>query len=138
MRVIRSALRIALAVTVIGAFTIPLDAKGAAKGTSRGSSKSAPQKASTKPREKASAEKPKATKAPAVAVARDSRRRIQRSDAARHAFARQTGYPNGRPGYVIDHIVPLACGGADAPSNMQWQTVADSKAKDRTERIGCR
>lgn len=50
--------------------------------------------------------------------------RIQRSDAARHAFARQTGY-------VIDHIVPLACGGADAPSNMQWQTVA--AAKDKTE-----
>jgi len=25
-------------------------------------------------------------------------------------------------GYVIDHVVPLACGGADAPSNMQWQT----------------
>jgi len=37
-----------------------------------------------------------------------------------HAFARQTGYPNGRPGYVIDHIKPLACGGVDARSNMQW------------------
>lgn len=68
---------------------------------------------------------------------RDSRGRIQRSAAARHSFARQTGYPNGRPGYVIDHIVPLACGGADAPSNMQWQTAADGKAKDKTERKGC-
>jgi hypothetical protein len=29
------------------------------------------------------------------------------------------------------------CGGADAPSNMQWQTVADAKAKDKTERA-CR
>src|SRR5439155_4559634 len=29
---------------------------------------------------------------------------------ARDAFARQTGFPNGRPGYVIDHIRPLACG----------------------------
>jgi hypothetical protein len=44
--------------------------------------------------------------------------KIQRSDAARHSFARQTGYPNGRSGYGIDHVVPLACGGADAPSNM--------------------
>jgi hypothetical protein len=69
---------------------------------------------------------------------RDERGRIQRSAAARHAFARQTGFPNGRPGYVIDHVVPLACGGADAPSNMQWQTVADGKTKDRTERRGCR
>lgn len=41
-------------------------------------------------------------------------------------------------GYVIDHIVPLACGGEDAPSNMQWQTVAEAKAKDRWERNGCR
>lgn len=80
---------------------------------------------------------------PKTAVARttaprDDRGRIQRSAAARHAFARQTGYPHGRPGYVIDHVVPLACGGADAPSNMQWQTTAEGKAKDRTERVGCR
>jgi len=32
----------------------------------------------------------------------------------------------------------LACGGADSPSNMEWQTVADAKAKDKWERIGCR
>ena len=38
------------------------------------------------------------------------------------------------PGYVIDHIVPFACTGADAPSNMQWQTTADAKAKDKWER----
>jgi hypothetical protein len=29
------------------------------------------------------------------------------------------------PGYVIDHINPLECGGADAPFNMQWQTIAE-------------
>jgi len=50
---------------------------------------------------------------------------------------RQTGYPHGRPGYVVDHIVPIACGGRDAPSNMQWQTVAEARAKDRYERRGC-
>jgi hypothetical protein len=38
---------------------------------------------------------------------------------------------------VVDHIVPLACVGADIPSNMQWQTVAQAKAKDRIERKGC-
>ena len=41
------------------------------------------------------------------------------------------------PGYVIDHIKALACGGADAPENMQWQTVEDAKAKDKWERKGC-
>jgi hypothetical protein len=69
---------------------------------------------------------------------RDANGRILRSDAARGQFKRATGYPNGRPGYVIDHIRPLACGGADVPSNMQWQTVAAAKAKDHTERAGCR
>jgi hypothetical protein len=39
---------------------------------------------------------------------------------------------------VIDHIKPLACGGVDAPSNMQWQTIAAAKAKDNVERVGCR
>ena len=47
---------------------------------------------------------------------------------------KRTGYPKGRKGYVVDHIVPLECGGADVPSNMQWQTVQEAKIKDRTER----
>jgi hypothetical protein len=41
------------------------------------------------------------------------------------------------PGYIIDHIDPLACGGADAPLNMQWQTKADALAKDKWERKSC-
>jgi hypothetical protein len=28
--------------------------------------------------------------------------------------------------------VPLECGGADVPSNMQWQTVQEAKIKDRS------
>jgi hypothetical protein len=40
-------------------------------------------------------------------------------------------------GYVIDHIAPLACGGVDRPSNMQWQSIAEAKAKDKWERQGC-
>src|SRR5918996_535463 len=41
-------------------------------------------------------------------------------------------------GYVIDRIIPIVCGGAEAPENMQWQTLAEAKEKDRWERIGCR
>jgi hypothetical protein len=66
-------------------------------------------------------------------VARGANGRIARSAAAKHAFEVQTGYPHGRPGYVIDHIKPLACGGSDAPSNMQWQTTVAAKAKDKVE-----
>jgi hypothetical protein len=41
-------------------------------------------------------------------------------------------------GYVIDRIVPHVCGGEEAPENMQWQTIAEAREKDRWERIGCR
>ena len=37
------------------------------------------------------------------------------------------------PRYLIDHVNPLKLGGADSSSNMQWQTTAAAKAKDRTE-----
>ena len=68
-----------------------------------------------------------------VSCARDNRGHIARSLQAREEFMRQTGYLHGRPGYVVDHIVPLKRGGADAPSNMQWQTKSDAHAKDRWE-----
>ena len=76
-------------------------------------------------------------------VARNKHGRIKRSSAAKHAFERQhpcpsTGKRSGRcPSYVVDHVRPLECGGADAPSNMQWQTIAEGKAKDKTEGL-CR
>lgn len=41
-------------------------------------------------------------------------------------------------GYVIDRIIPIVCGGAEAPDNMQWQTLAEAKEKNRWELIGCR
>jgi 5-methylcytosine-specific restriction endonuclease McrA len=69
--------------------------------------------------------------------------RVHRSEAARRHFKQEnpcpsTGESTGRcPGYVIDHIVPLACGGEDAPDNMQWQTIEEGKAKDKIERREC-
>jgi hypothetical protein len=56
-----------------------------------------------------------------------------RSSSARAEFKVRSGYPHGRPGYVIDHVVPLKRGGADAPRNMQWQTIEAAKAKDKWE-----
>jgi hypothetical protein len=45
-----------------------------------------------------------------------------------------TGKSSGAcPGYVIDHVTPLNRGGADRPSNMQWQTKEAAKIKDKTE-----
>jgi hypothetical protein len=69
----------------------------------------------------------------ASGVARDSHGRIARSSAAKYAFEAETGHPHGWPGHVVDHVVPLKHGGADDPSNMQWQTKEDAKAKDRWE-----
>jgi hypothetical protein len=49
-----------------------------------------------------------------------------------------TGRTNGAcPGYVKDHIKALKCGGPDAVSNMQWQTTADAKSKNKGETKGC-
>lgn len=72
-------------------------------------------------------------------VERDSHGRIARSQEAKSDFKRQhpcpaTGRSSGAcPGYVIDHVNPLKRGGADAPSNMQWQTREAAKAKERWE-----
>ena len=70
---------------------------------------------------------------------RDKHGHIKRSKAAISIFKKQhpcpaTGKTASRcPGYIIDHVKPLECGGIDAPSNMQWQTSTAAKAKDRTE-----
>lgn len=75
--------------------------------------------------------------------ARDKHGRIARSQAAKDGFQKSSPCPStgrssgGCPGYIIDHVRPLECGGLDAPSNMQWQTVSAAKAKDKTERA-CR
>lgn len=58
----------------------------------------------------------------------------KRSAQAIRQFKQITGYPRGRRGYVVDHVCPLSCGGADSPRNMQWQPVAEAKEKDKIER----
>ena len=97
------------------------------------------------PAAKARTASPKsAVKAKKAPVKRPPRPRIKRSAAARRQFEASHPCPSTRrrngscPGYIIDHVVPLACGGADAPGNMQWQTLAAAKAKDKWERSGCR
>ena len=66
-----------------------------------------------------------------------------RSQKAKSMFKHSHPCPvNGRikgscRGYIIDHIKPLACGGADGPENVLWQTKADAKAKDKWELKGC-
>lgn len=67
-----------------------------------------------------------------------------RSAAEVRAFKREnpcpsTGQPRGAcPGWIVDHIIPLCAGGADAPSNMQWQTKQDALSKDKEEWRTCR
>jgi hypothetical protein len=46
----------------------------------------------------------------------------------RREFARRSGFPEGRPGYVIDYIVPLRAGGSKSSDNMRWVPVDDASA----------
>ena len=74
-----------------------------------------------------------------ASCARNSRGKIQRSAVAKRAFRKSNPCPStGRTsgacsGYVIDHVKALKRGGLDEPGNMQWQTTAAAKAKDRIE-----
>lgn len=75
----------------------------------------------------------------AEGVPRDAKGRIQRDPQAKRDFQKATPCPStGRtsgscPGFVVDHVNPLKRGGADSPSNMQWQTTEAAKAKDKVE-----
>lgn len=79
---------------------------------------------------------PRLTDAPA----RDANGRIARSYAQRAAFRSEwpcpsTGLRAGAcHGWSVDHVIPLACGGIDAPVNMQWLPLAMKREKDAFER----
>jgi hypothetical protein len=61
----------------------------------------------------------------------------QRDQASVRAFKKLTGHPNGWPGHVVDHLVPLCAGGASSIENLQWQEVQASYRKDVYERALC-
>lgn len=51
-----------------------------------------------------------------------------------------TGLRSGScPGWQVDHVTPLRCGGTDTPANMQWLTVEQHKVKTAREaKVRCR
>ena len=76
--------------------------------------------------------------APCAVVAREHRSHAVLLEFQRQHPCPSTGQTTGRcPGYWRDHIRPLACGGADAVANLQWQTIAEAKDKDKWERKAC-
>ncbi len=75
---------------------------------------------------------------------RDQRGHIKRSASSRNVFKKMTGFPKGRKGYIIDHVIPLACADSaeeqhalDQPQNMQWQSKEEAKQKDAWEEKMC-
>jgi hypothetical protein len=60
---------------------------------------------------------------------------LVRSPARRALFLRMTKL-NGKD-VVVNHIVPLRCGGCDVPSNMEAMSVADWKLRTGPERTDC-
>jgi hypothetical protein len=71
-------------------------------------------------------------------VYRDSKQ--VKSFRANHACPATKKVQKTCPGYIVDHVIALDCGGRDLPSNMQYQTLAAAKAKDKWERsaINCK
>lgn len=78
-------------------------------------------------------------------IVRDANGRIHRSAAAIAAFRRDhpcpsTGLTTGPcKGWAVDHVIPLASCGCDAPFNLQWlpnsiKSCARPDCKDRWER----
>lgn len=80
-----------------------------------------------------------------ASVTRDEQGRIVRSAAVLRAFKAEWPCPStgsrvgACPGWSIDHVIPLACGGKDAVYNLQWlpdeaKSASTEIAKDRFER----
>lgn len=76
---------------------------------------------------------------------RDANGKIMRSTAVRNSFQKNhpcpsTGQTTGAcPGWQMNHVIPLACGGCDAVSNLDWmpitiKTCAEPHCRDRFER----
>jgi hypothetical protein len=111
--------------------------RGHSSGHSKGSHSR--KERSSKPKATPSAKPHKQAHKSVPDVKRDKHGKIARSSKARNDFKKShpcpsTGKTSGAcPGYVVDHVKALKHGGADAPSNMQWQTTIDAKSKDKWE-----
>src|SRR5262249_39537162 len=114
---------------------LPLTVVAQRSGRSRSSS-SRSRSTSSKPRSTSTRSRKSSVPKKSTVAKRDSNGKIKRSSSARSEFMRRTGYPRGRKGYVVDHIIPLECGGADVPSNMQWQTVQEATRIEAKEGAG--
>ena len=122
-------------VALLAALTATLPAaRSGSRSASRSEPRSAPRSTATRSRSTTHGS-PKC-----VDCARDSRGRIKRSPEAVRSFRSThpcpaTGNARGAcPGYQVDHRVPLGKGGADDPSNMQWLSTPEHKAKTAAER----
>lgn len=119
------------AIAAVSLSLTPLGLEARGGGHSGGHSKSGSHKS------KGSSQKGGKNAGSCTSCARDKHGHIKRDPKQREAFEKATGYAHGRKGYVVDHIIPLECGGADVPSNMQWQTKAEARVKDAGE-VRCR
>jgi hypothetical protein len=91
----------------------------------------APDTFATNDREPVSSGHQETTHAPGVK--HEAKGHVATNPKAKQEFMQATGYPQGRPGYVVNYIVPLKQGGANEPGNMEWQPKAAAKTKDKTK-----
>lgn len=72
-------------------------------------------------------------------VSADDRSRAARADFQRHEPCPSTGAARGAcPGFEVDHRIALCSGGADAPANMQWLSIAAHRQKTKSDVLECR
>jgi hypothetical protein len=109
--------RIGVALAAI-ALLLPLQVmaqKGGRSSTRHSSSSTRSRSTASGPRRTSTRSRKSSVPKKSTVAKRNSNGKIKRSASARADFMRRTGYPKGRKGYVVDHIVPLECGGADDP-----------------------
>lgn len=59
---------------------------------------------------------------------------VSRSQAVLREFRRQHPKPKDGRVWIMDHVVPLDCGGCDAVENLQWLPVEQWRDKSKWER----
>jgi hypothetical protein len=106
--------RIGVALAAI-ALLLPLSAAaqkgGRSSSRSSRSSSATHARSTSKPRNTSTRSRKSSVPKKSTIANRGSNGKIKRSASARADFMRRTGYPKWRKGYVVDHIVPLECGG---------------------------